>query len=83
MGSEAELTPDTLLHVRVPETAASRWRLIHNGETVLDSGQRTQSYLPLELGAYRVEVFLREKTYLSQDCPWILSNPIFFRKKNP
>ncbi len=81
MGSTAELTPDTLLHIRVPESAASQWRLLRDGEPVLNSKQKTQAYLPLQTGVFRVEVFLRERTYLSPDCPWILSNPIFFRNK--
>lgn len=81
MGGTAVLTPDTLLHIRVPESAASQWRLLHDGEPVLESEQKTRTYLPLETGTYRVEVFLRERTYLSPDCPWILSNPIFFRNK--
>jgi hypothetical protein len=81
MGSTARFTPDTLLHISVPEDVASSWSLLHNGEPVLTSEQKTQTYLPLRAGVYRVEVFLRERTYLSQDCPWILSNPIFLRNE--
>ena len=81
MGSTAVFSPGTLLHIQVPEGVASEWPLLHDGKTILTSEQTTQAYLPLQAGVYRVEVYLRERSSLDKDCPWILSNPIFFRKK--
>jgi hypothetical protein len=69
-----------LLHIQVPEGIDSEWHLLQDGKPVLRSNQQIQTYLPLEAGVYRVEVYLREGSALDKDCPWILSNPIFLRK---
>jgi hypothetical protein len=83
MGSSERTTPSTQLHVQVPSAYSSHWRLLRNGELVLESQRNSMSYTPTGAGAYRVEVYLRERTYLPAASPWIISNPIFLKEEHP
>ena len=80
MGNTAVYSPGMLLHIQVPPGVDSEWHLLQDGKPVLTSKQQIQTYLLLEAGVYRVEVFLRERSSLDKGCPWILSNPSFVRK---
>jgi hypothetical protein len=80
MGSTAFLGSPVTLHIRAPFPYAKEVHLIHNGEHILHSPDEETSYTASAPGTYRVEVYLRERTPLSREIPWIVSNPIFLRK---
>ncbi len=82
MGEKVFLDPSVSLHIQAPFPFASEIRLIHNGKMIVTSAEKSFVYRPEEAGFYRVEAYLKEKTPLNQDIPWILSNPIFFREKS-
>lgn len=82
MGERASIDPPSALHIQAGFPFASEVRLIHNGKKIMTSGEKNIVYQPVEAGFYRVEVYLKERTPLSKDIPWILSNPIFFGEKN-
>ncbi len=71
------------LRVDAPYPFAIELRFIYNGKMIFSTRSRESSLIPLQPGAYRVEVFLREKTPLRPDIPWIISNPIFIQKDGP
>ncbi len=81
MGGEGFYTPSVKLHIKVPDTAASEWRLVRDGITIFTSTEKAFLFQPKSPGVYRVEVYLRERTMLRRNAPWILSNPIFLREK--
>jgi len=82
MGEESFLDSLATLHIQAAFPYASEIYLIHNGKKIMTSAEKKIVYQPIEAGFYRVEVYLKEKTPLHQDIPWILSNPIFFREKD-
>jgi hypothetical protein len=80
MGSSAKWMPGTMLHLQLPPVQSCHVRMIHNGSLVpLESGKHIQFRVE-KPGFYRVEVYL-EHTFLAETCPWILSNPIFFKEE--
>jgi len=81
MGSTSSLESNTVLHVQSPPGIKARIRAIRNGQTIHQSDEASLSYDISLPGIYRVEVYLREKTPLRRDVPWILSNPIFLKEK--
>ena len=81
MGSSASLEPSTVLHVLSPPGIKAHIRVIRDGQTCHQSDHETLSLEVAQPGIYRVEVYLRERTPLRQDVPWILSNPIFLKEK--
>jgi len=81
MGESHPFNKSISLFIKTPDSIACRTVLIHNGDPVLIDSNNSVSFNPLEPGVYRVEVYLQEKTPLSKNCPWILSNPIFLREK--
>jgi hypothetical protein len=81
MGGTAE--PPIRLRVRVPYRCPKEVRLLRDGQTVASSGRSVLSYLARVPGTYRVEVYLRGRTPLAGDVPWIISNPIFIREEQP
>lgn len=80
MGETIGYTPPLSLHVRTPAEFAREIRLIRNGSLILETGKRDLSYEVPAPGVYRAEVYLRERTHLGKDIPWIVSNPIFIRE---
>jgi len=82
MGEESPLDSSVTLHIQAEFPYASEICLIHNGKKIMASAEKNIVYAPAQPGFYRVEVYLKEKTPLHQDIPWILSNPIYFREKN-
>jgi hypothetical protein len=64
------------LRVQTPFSFAHETRIIHDGRATAASLERYLAYTPGEPGAYRVEVYLRERSPLRADIPWIVSNLI-------
>jgi len=82
MGSTSSLESNTVLHVQLPPGIKAHTRAVRNGQTIHQSDEASLSYGISLPGIYRVEVYLREKTPLRRDVPWILSNPIFLKEKH-
>jgi hypothetical protein len=80
---EGEGSGATLLHVETPYSFAHETRLLLKGRTVASATGTNLVYEAREPGAYRVEVFLRERTPLGRDVPWICGNPIMVEKDFP
>ncbi|UCC39547.1 MAG: hypothetical protein JSV96_17490 [Candidatus Aminicenantes bacterium] len=80
MGSTFFLDSPVTLHINAPFPYAKEVHLIQNGKHILQSSDKEISFQATEPGVYRVEVYLRERTPLSKEIPWIVSNPIFLRK---
>lgn len=77
-GDEIPFEPGTRLKVLLP--VPGRIQLFRNGEVFLDeSGVNSKEVTVTEKGTYRVEVYLPQLGKLTNDAPWILSNPIYVR----
>jgi hypothetical protein len=76
-------TPRLRLRAKADFPQGAEIRLLRNGWPVLRSENREISFGPREPGVYRIEVYLRGKSLLSGDFPWIISNPIFWREDKP
>ncbi len=66
------------LRVTAPFSVPFEIRLLCNGQVILRSEKRDVTFEAGAPGVYRVEVYLKAKSPLDSDVPWILSNPIFF-----
>jgi hypothetical protein len=55
-------------------------RLLRDGEIVLRTEGAEISFPSEKPGAYRLEVYLRGRSLLARDFPWIVSNPIYLRE---
>jgi hypothetical protein len=76
MGDEVKLTESPKLKVRVPHR--SRIVLLRNGTKVSETPDTNETiFMPKEIGAYRVEVFLDSLGKPFDQMPWITSNPIY------
>ncbi len=67
------------LRVAAPFAFAAETVLVRDGRVV---ARRTGDGLEYGIGGpgtYRVEVYLRERSPLAADVPWIVSNPVFVR----
>jgi hypothetical protein len=80
MGTKARLETDTVLHIQLPQGAACSVQLIHNGDPIPLPAEIPIQFNVKSPGFYRVEVYLRHR-FLSESCPWILSNPIYLEKR--
>lgn len=69
--------------VRTPFAFAHETRLLRDGAEVARSIGPELVFQAAEQGAYRVEVFLRERSPLDPRVPWIVSNPIFIPRSMP
>lgn len=76
-GSGGPAAPVTF-RVSTPFSVAFETRLLRNGQVVQKSEKRNAAFEAKAPGVYRVEVYLKAKSPLHSDVPWILSNPIFF-----
>jgi hypothetical protein len=83
MGAVSKYTSPLTIHIRVPFPFSKDVRLLRNGKKILHSQEESLTYEVRVPGVYRVEVYLKEKSPLAKDIPWILSNPIYLRKENP
>ncbi|HEX2694216.1 MAG TPA: PHP domain-containing protein [Acidobacteriota bacterium] len=66
---------------RAPFSFRKEVRLLRDGRVIASSREdilRAPSEGP---GVYRVEVYLKERSALGADIPWIVSNPIYLRKE--
>lgn len=83
MGSTAELTSPLVLHVKAPFPFRKEIHLIRDGKRILRSQKETLIHRVQNPGIYRIEIFLKERTPLGKDIPWIISNPIFLKENKP
>jgi hypothetical protein len=82
MGSVVPSEPKTSFCATMPVGVELEARLLRNGDPVFQSHDQTWSYpVTQRAGTYRVEVYLKERTPIKKDIPWILSNPIFLEEK--
>ncbi|MCK4337840.1 MAG: hypothetical protein KAX11_07835 [Candidatus Aminicenantes bacterium] len=79
MGQSSRFDPSITLHVQAPFPFKKVIHLIQNGETVSESEQDYLFFRVKSPGVYRIEVFLKGRTPLKKEIPWIVSNPIFLR----
>lgn len=73
------------LRLRAPFSFAHEERIIHQGKVVATSTEREFALPAAAPGAYRVEAYLRERSPLGRDVPWVISNPVVVpagRKEN-
>ena len=66
--------------VRAPFSFATEIHLVRDGRTIASTRDDVLTAEAQGPGVYRVEVFLKERSPLAADIPWIISNPIFLRK---
>jgi len=81
MGSSILADSPVTLQVKAPFPFSVELHLFCNGEKILSSSEMEISYKASMPGFYRVEAYLREKSPLGKDIPWIVSNPIFLRER--
>jgi len=81
MGGTASFKAASLtLHIQAPFPYAKEIHLIQDGKSIFQSTEETFSFEVKQPGVYRVEIYLKEKSPLRKDIPWIISNPIFIRE---
>jgi len=83
MGSRTQFRSPLRLRIKAPFPFAKEIHLIHDGKKILSSNQKNISYEVTEPGIYRVEVYLRERSPLGKNVPWIISNSILLRRDQP
>jgi hypothetical protein len=81
MGEETVFDSPVTLHVRSLFPFAQEVHLIHDGKKIVVTSKGNLIHDSKDPGFYRVEVYLKAKTPLHKDIPWILSNPIYLRKE--
>ena len=81
MGSTAVLDSPVSLYIKAAFPFAKEIHLIHDGDKILDSRKKKVSFEAKKPGVYRVEVYLRERTPMKKNIPWIVSNPIFIQEE--
>jgi hypothetical protein len=80
MGGTTLFESGLTLHVQAPFPFAKEIHLIQDGKSIFRSTEENISFEAKQPGVYRVEVYLREKSPLGKEIPWIVSNPIFLRE---
>jgi hypothetical protein len=80
MGSETSLSSRVTLHIQAPFSFKAEINIIHNGKNIYPSTKKQSSFEVSKQGTYRVEVYLKERSPLDKNIPWIVSNPIFIRE---
>jgi hypothetical protein len=75
IGSEVTLVDGLRLRAEAP--LEGRFRLVRNGEVILDENGPAVDYAVETPGVYRVEVWLK---VADEERPWILTNPIYVRE---
>lgn len=83
MGSVVRMPLPLNLRVRADYPFPREIRLLRDGLRVAVTSKKMLFYRADVPGTYRVEVYLRGRTPLAKDVPWILSNPIFLREERP
>jgi hypothetical protein len=80
MGGTALFESGLTLHIQAPFPFAKEIHLIQDGKSLFRSTEENISFEVKQPGVYRVEVYLKERSPLGKDIPWIVSNPIFLRE---
>jgi hypothetical protein len=80
---DASASGPARLIVRAPFVFAHEIRLLRDGRPVASSRGADLVLETIEPGAYRAEVYLRERTPLRSNVPWIASNSILLFKDKP
>jgi hypothetical protein len=80
MGGTADLAADLQLRVEAPFSFRKEIRLIRNGRLEIRTEEDDFSYKPQTPGVYRTEVYLKIRSPLRKNIPWIVSNPLYIRK---
>lgn len=83
MGTTRKLRSPLTLHVQAPFPFTKEIHLIRDGKRIHRSQKERLLHKARQPGIYRVEVYLRERSPLDKDIPWIVSNPIILRKEKP
>ncbi len=83
MGARTQFRSPLRLRIKALFPLAKEIHLIHDGEKILSSRKENLTHEVTEPGLYRVEVYLRERSPLGKNVPWIISNPIFLRRELP
>ncbi|MCI0333148.1 MAG: PHP domain-containing protein [Planctomycetes bacterium] len=76
VGSEVSFAEG--LHLRAEAPLEGRFKLVRDGEVILDQSGPALDFPVDKPGVYRVEVWLN---LAGEDRPWILTNPIYVRAK--
>jgi hypothetical protein len=74
----SEVTTQEGLHLRAEAPLEARFKLVRDGEVVLDQRGPSLDFAVDKPGVYRVEAWL---TLAGEDRPWVLTNPIYVRVK--
>ena len=82
MGSTISADSATRVEFRTqaPFSLPVQTRLLRDGEVVQSVEGTGISFASAEPGVYRLEVYLRGRSLLARDVPWIISNPIYVRE---
>ncbi len=67
--------------IRAPFPFRKEIRLLRDGRVIASSRDDALGAAAEGPGVYRVEVYLKERSALGPDIPWIVSNPIYLRKE--
>ncbi|MFB0566369.1 MAG: hypothetical protein ACETWK_11930 [Candidatus Aminicenantaceae bacterium] len=81
MGRTLLLDSPVMLHIKAQFPFSIEILLIHDGKTILRSTKTGIAFEAKNPGTYRVEIYLKERTPLGKDIPWIISNPIFLQEE--
>lgn len=84
MGDEIVLDPagpEVWLRAWAPFGFRHEVRILRDGKVVAASEGKELRFEARTPGVYRAEVFLKERSPLGPNVPWILSNPVFLRLK--
>jgi hypothetical protein len=71
------------LVVRTPFPFAAETRLVRDGREIGRAAGSETIVMADRPGVYRVEVYLRARSPLAADFPWIVANPIFIERSRP
>jgi len=71
------------LRARAAFPFAIQTHLLRDGDVMLRSEGPDISFPCENPGVYRIEIYLRGRSPLARDFPWIISNPIYIREEGP
>ena len=80
MGGTALFETGLTLHIQAPFTFAKEIHLVQDAKSIFRSNEENASFEVKQPGIYRVEIYLKERSPLRKNIPWIVSNPIFLRE---
>ncbi len=80
MGGTALFETGLTLHIQAPFPFAKEIHLVQDAKSIFRSNEENASFEVKQPGIYRVEIYLKERSPLRKNIPWIVSNPIFLRE---